>query len=118
WTDQGPHFVDFDDCRNGPAVQDLWMLLDGERSERALQLSALLEGYRMFHDFNPGELALIEPLRGLRIVHHSGWLARRWSDPAFPAAFPWAASAHYWSQHLSDLRHQLEVLREPPLRLF
>jgi Ser/Thr protein kinase RdoA (MazF antagonist) len=118
WTEQGPHFVDLDDCRNGPAVQDLWMLLHGERSERTLQLSALLDGYRMFHDFNPGELALIEPLRGLRMVHYSGWLARRWSDPAFPAAFPWAASAHYWSQHVHDLRHQLEVLREPPLRLF
>ena len=118
WTDDGPHFVDLDDCRNGPAVQDLWMLLNGERSEQTVQLSAMLDGYRVFHDFDPRELALIEPLRGLRMLHYSGWLARRWTDPAFPAAFPWAESEHYWSQHVHDLRHQLEIMDQPPLRLF
>ncbi len=118
WTDAGPHFVDLDDCRNGPAVQDLWMLLNGERSERTVQLGAMLDGYTLFHDFDPRELELIEPLRGLRMLHYSGWLARRWSDPAFPAAFPWAESEHYWSQHVEDLRQQLEAMDEPPLRLF
>ena len=118
WTDDGPHFVDLDDCRNGPAVQDLWMLLNGERSEQTVQLSAMLDGYAMFHDFDPRELALIEPLRGLRMLHYSGWLARRWTDPAFPAAFPWAETEHYWTQHVHDLSHQLELLDEPPLRLY
>jgi Ser/Thr protein kinase RdoA (MazF antagonist) len=118
WTEQGPHFVDLDDCRNGPAVQDLWMLLHGERNERSLQLSALLEGYSTFHDLDPRELGLIEPLRALRMVHYAGWLARRWSDPAFPAAFPWVESAHYWAQHVQDLRHQLDELEQPPLAVY
>lgn len=118
WTDQGPHFVDMDDCRNGPAIQDLWMLLNGDRSERTLQLSAMLDGYQMFRDFDPRELALIEPLRALRMVHYSGWLAKRWSDPAFPAAFGWVASTHYWSQHVHDLEQQVNtLLHEAPLRL-
>jgi len=118
WTDQGPHFVDLDDCRNGPAVQDLWMLLSGDRAERTVQLSAMLDGYALFRDIDLRELQLVEALRGLRMVHYSGWLARRWADPAFPAAFPWAASAHYWTQHIQDLRQQLDALHEPPLRLF
>ena len=118
WTDAGPHFVDMDDCRSGPAIQDLWMLLNGDRTERTLQLSAMLDGYRLFHDFDPRELALIEPLRGLRLIHYSAWLAQRWDDPAFPAAFPWAESANYWTQHLHDLRAQLSELEEPPLRLY
>jgi Ser/Thr protein kinase RdoA (MazF antagonist) len=118
WTDEGPHFVDLDDCRNGPAMQDLWMLLNGDRTERTLQLSAMLDGYAMFHEIDPRELALIEPLRALRMIHYSGWLARRWLDPAFPAAFPWAESPHYWSQHVQDLRQQLDELHEPPLRLY
>ena len=118
WTVEGPHFVDLDDCRNGPAIQDLWMLLNGDREERTVQLSAMLDGYGMFHELEPAELALIEPLRGLRLIHYSGWLANRWSDPAFPAAFSWVESPHYWSQHVQDLRHQLETLSEPPLRLW
>ena len=118
WTDAGPHFVDLDDCRTGPAIQDLWMLLNGERSEQAVQLSAMLEGYSLFHDLDPRELELIEPLRGLRILHYSGWLARRWTDPAFPAAFPWVESEHYWSQHVEDLRQQLHALDAPPLPLY
>lgn len=118
WTESGPHFVDLDDCRNGPAVQDLWMLLNGDRVERTLQLSAMLDGYRTFHDFDVRELALIEPLRGLRMLHYCGWLASRWDDPAFPAAFPWVEAEHYWSQHVQDLMHQLETLSEPPLELY
>lgn len=118
WTDAGPHFVDLDDCRNGPAVQDLWMLLNGDRGEQTVQLDAMLEGYRLFCDFDLRELALIEPLRSLRILHYSGWLARRWSDPAFPAAFPWAETEHYWAQHVHDLGHQLRSLDEPPLQIY
>jgi Ser/Thr protein kinase RdoA (MazF antagonist) len=118
WTDAGPHFVDLDDCRNGPAVQDLWMLLNGERSEQIAQLSAMLEGYELFRRFDPAELALIEPLRSLRMLHYSGWLAKRWTDPAFPVAFPWADSEHYWNQHIEDLHQQLLLLDEPPLRLY
>ena len=118
WTDEGPHFVDLDDCRNGPAVQDLWMLLNGDRSEQTLQLSAMLDGYRLFHDLDLRELALIEALRGLRMLHYSGWLAGRWPDPAFPSAFPWAATRPYWSQHLHDLGHQLDAVSAPPLVLY
>ncbi len=118
WTDDGPHFVDLDDCRNGPAIQDLWMLLSGDRTERTIQLSAMLDGYRMFGDFDTRELALIEPLRALRMIHYAGWLARRWDDPAFPAAFTWATSPHYWSQHIQDLRNQLHELDQPPLVLY
>ena len=118
WTEEGPHFVDLDDCRNGPAVQDLWMLLNGDRNERSVQLSAMLEGYSLFRELDPRELALIEALRGLRMVHYSGWLAGRWDDPAFPATFTWAESPHYWSQHVQDLLRQLDALSEPPLRLY
>jgi Ser/Thr protein kinase RdoA (MazF antagonist) len=118
WTEQGPHFVDLDDCRNGPAIQDLWMLLNGDRPERTVQLSAMLEGYTLFHDLDPRELALIEPLRALRMLHYNAWVASRWDDPAFPAAFHWAESPHHWSQHVHDLHQQLLELDEPPLRLW
>src|SRR4029077_12709091 len=89
WTDDGPHFVDFAEARTGPAVQDLWMLLSGDRAAMTRQLSDLLSGYEDFHDFAPRELHLLEALRPLRLIHYSAWLARRWDDPAFPAAFPW-----------------------------
>ncbi len=115
WTDAGPHFVDLDDCRNGPAVQDLWMLLNGTRTEQAIQLGALMEGYRVFRDLDPRETALIEPLRTLRMIHHSGWVAERWDDPAFPNAFSWMASPHYWAQHVEDLEQQVSALQAPPL---
>jgi Ser/Thr protein kinase RdoA (MazF antagonist) len=117
WTDAGPHFVDLDDCRNGPAMQDLWMLLNGNRQEQSLQLGAMLDGYTLFRDFDPRELGLIEALRGLRLVHYSGWVAQRWADPAFSHAFSWMAAPHYWSQHVSDLQQQLDALAEPPLAL-
>jgi Ser/Thr protein kinase RdoA (MazF antagonist) len=115
WTDDGPHFVDFDDARSGPAVQDLWMLLSGSASEMAAQLSLLLEGYRQFADFERRELQLVEPLRTLRLIHYSAWIARRWSDPAFPAAFPWFGTARYWQDRILELREQLAAMSEPPL---
>lgn len=118
WTDQGPHFVDMDDCRSGPAIQDLWMLLSGDRREMALQLSYIREGYETFRELDGREIALIEPLRTLRMIHYAAWLARRWSDPAFPAAFPWFNSHQYWQSHLSELEQQLRLLDEPPLPLY
>lgn len=104
----GPSLVDFDDCCTGPAIQDLWMLLPGEREAVEVALYRLLDGYRDVLDFDDRELALIEPLRTLRMVHHSAWLAQRWADPAFPAAFPWFASPAYWQQQTTELREQIE----------
>jgi Ser/Thr protein kinase RdoA (MazF antagonist) len=118
WTEGGPHFVDMDDCRNGPAIQDLWMLLSGDRNEMALQLSYLREGYETFCDLNPAEVSLIEPLRTLRMIHYAAWLARRWNDPAFPAAFPWFNTPQYWQEHLTNLNHQHMQLKLSPLPLY
>jgi len=115
WTDEGPHFVDLDDARMGPAVQDLWMLLPGEREAAQRSLQALLDGYRRFRDFDPAELRLIEPLRTLRLLHYSSWLARRWDDPAFPAAFPWFGTSRYWQDRILELREQTAAMDEPPL---
>lgn len=115
WRDDTPHFVDFDDCVMGPPVQDLWMLLSGERSDQTYQLSLILDAYQEFHDFDTSTLRLIEPLRTLRIMHHAAWIGRRWSDPAFPLAFPFYETARYWSEHLLSLREQLSILDEPPL---
>ena len=115
WTDDGPHFVDLDDARTGPAAQDLWMLLPGEREAAQKSLKALLDGYRSFHDFDPAELRLIEPLRTLRLLHYSYWLARRWDDPAFPAAFPWFGTQRYWQDRILELREQAAAMDEPPL---
>lgn len=117
WTDDGPHFVDLDDCLTGPAMQDLWMLIAGDRDEMARQLSDIVAGYTQFADFDPGELLLIEPLRTLRMIHYAGWLAARWSDPAFPRAFPWFAEPRYWENHVLELREQLALLEEGPLEL-
>ncbi len=117
WRDGAPHFVDFDDARMAPAVQDLWMLLSGERHEQQLQLSEIVDGYNEFADFNPRELQLVESLRTLRIIHYSAWLARRWEDPAFPRAFPWFNTARYWGDHILELREQLAALQELPLVL-
>ncbi len=118
WRGDAPHFVDFDDARNGPAVQDLWMLLSGEREQQTAQLSEIIEGYQEFCDFNFAELNLIEALRSLRIMNYSAWLARRWEDPAFPKSFPWFNSERYWGEHILELREQLAALDEPPLALF
>lgn len=110
WTGAGPHFVDLDDCLMGPAIQDLWMLLSGDESAAKGQLRALLSGYEQFMDFDDRQLALIEPLRTLRIVHQSAWLAKRWSDPAFPPSFPWFGTSAYWQQLTQQLRQQVAAL--------
>ena len=116
WTpDAGPHFVDLDDARTGPAVQDLWMLVSGERSQRQRQLGALVDGYEQMREFDRAELALIEPLRTLRLIHYSAWLARRWDDPAFPRAFPWFGSSDYWKGQVVMLEEQMEAMEEPPV---
>ncbi len=118
WRDDAPHFVDFDDTMTGPAIQDLWMLMSGERDQRQGQLVEIVEGYNEFHDFDVRELALIESLRTLRIMHYSAWLARRWEDPAFPRSFPWFNTERYWAEHILELREQMAALDEPPLQLF
>ncbi|TDR81463.1 serine/threonine protein kinase [Paludibacterium purpuratum] len=115
WTDDGPHFVDFDDSRSGPAIQDLWMLLSGERADQSRQLADLMAGYEDFYEFDYRELHLVEALRTLRLIHYSAWLARRWSDPAFPAAFPWFGGQRYWQDRILELREQIALMDEPPL---
>jgi Ser/Thr protein kinase RdoA (MazF antagonist) len=115
WTESGPHFVDFDDSRMGPAVQDLWMLLAGEHAQQQAQLDAILDGYTTFMEFDPRELHLVEALRTLRLVHYAAWLARRWDDPAFPAAFPWFNTQHDWQARILELREQIALMDEPPL---
>ena len=115
WTDDGPHFVDFDDSRMGPAVQDLWMLLSGEREEQQAQINEILTGYEDFAEFDPRELHLVEALRTLRLIHYAAWLARRWDDPAFPAAFPWFNTQQYWQARILELREQIALMDEPPL---
>ena len=112
WTDAGPHFVDLDDALTGPAVQDFWMLLSGDKAAARQQLRALLSGYEQFMEFDDRELSLIEPLRSLRIIHYSAWLARRWRDPAFPANFPWFGTSAYWSEQITQLQDQLDAMRE------
>ncbi|WP_157268504.1 serine/threonine protein kinase [Azohydromonas aeria] len=118
WRDEGPHVVDLDDACTGPAVQDLWMLLSGDPATMAAQLGQILQGYRVFMPFDARELALVEPLRTLRMIHHSAWLAERWSDPAFPAAFPFFGTAAYWSEQTTQLREQLASMGEAPLELY
>jgi Ser/Thr protein kinase RdoA (MazF antagonist) len=115
WTDDGPHFVDFDDSRMGPPVQDLWMLLSGDRASMSRQLADVLAGYEDFIEFDRRELHLIEALRTLRLLHYAAWLARRWDDPAFPAAFPWFGTQHYWQDRILELREQIAAMDEEPL---
>ncbi len=116
WRD-GPFFVDLDDCRSGPAVQDLWMLLSGESHEMAVQMQHVLEGYTQFQPFNLQELHLIEALRSLRMLHYAAWLARRWQDPAFPKAFPWFGESRYWEDLILSLREQLARMQEQPIQI-
>ncbi|WP_286790662.1 MULTISPECIES: serine/threonine protein kinase [unclassified Pseudomonas] len=118
YRDETFHMVDLDDCRMAPAVQDLWMMLAGDRQERLSQLSDLMDGYQEFHDFAPRELALIEGLRSLRLLQYSAWLARRWDDPAFPKSFSFFGTERYWGDQVLMLREQLSALDEEPLRLF
>jgi Ser/Thr protein kinase RdoA (MazF antagonist) len=117
WTDSGPHFVDLDDCRTGPAIQDLWMMLSGDRQQQLLQLDTLLSGYEEFFTFEHNQLVLIESLRTMRIVNYMAWLCKRWKDPAFPRNFPWFDSEKYWEQQILVLKEQLDMLQQPPLSL-
>nr|WP_315466879.1 serine/threonine protein kinase [uncultured Undibacterium sp.] len=121
WTDvgahPGPHFVDFDDSRMGPAMQDLWMLLSGSRHEMQEQLCDILIGYEDFHSFDAAELHLIEALRSLRLLHYSAWLAQRWNDPAFKQAFPWFNTQRYWQDRILEMREQIALMDEAPLRV-
>lgn len=118
WRDEGPHFVDLDDCKMGPAIQDLWMMLSGDRPQQVCQLDTLLMGYEEFFTFDNKELVLIESLRTMRIVHYMAWLCRRWQDPAFPQNFPWFNTEKYWEQQILILKEQLSALHESPLSLF
>ena len=115
--DSGPWFVDFDDCIMAPAIQDLWMLLEGDRRSQTAQLSELIEGYEEFCSFNRAEISLIESLRSMRIIHYAGWLAKRWDDPAFPKNFPWFNTPTYWDTFLGEIKEQLLVMEEPPIQL-
>jgi Ser/Thr protein kinase RdoA (MazF antagonist) len=115
WTDAGPHFVDFDDSRMGPAVQDLWMMLSGERQDQVRQMGDILAGYEDFCDFDSREMHLVEALRTLRLIHYSAWIARRWDDPAFTLAFPWFNTQRYWQDRILELREQVALMDEAPL---
>jgi Ser/Thr protein kinase RdoA (MazF antagonist) len=115
WTEDGPHFVDLDDARMGPAIQDLWMLLSGERAAMSRQMREVLSGYEQFMAFDRRELNLLEALRTLRLVHYSAWIGRRWDDPAFPAAFPWFNTQRYWQDRILELREQIALMQEEPL---
>ena len=117
WNQGGPHFVDFDDCRMGPAVQDLWMMLSGDREAMGQQMRCIIKGYEDFCEFDDTELQLIEALRTLRLIHYSGWIARRWHDPAFPTAFPWFNTQRYWQDRVLELREQISAMQEPALGL-
>ena len=118
WRDEAPHFIDFDDSRMAPAIQDVWMLLSGDRERQTAQLNEIIEGYNEFSEFPLQQLKYIESLRTLRIMYFSAWLARRWDDPAFPRAFPWFNTTQYWEQHILDLREQLGDINEAPLSVF
>jgi Ser/Thr protein kinase RdoA (MazF antagonist) len=115
WNEQGPVFVDLDDCASGPRIQDLWMLLAGDAVEQQREWSKLMEGYSQFGEIDPTEITLVEPLRALRMLHHAAWVVQRWQDPAFPRAFPWFGEARYWERHIGDLLEQVGAIDEPPL---
>ncbi len=115
WRDDHPNFVDFDDSRMAPAIQDIWMLLSGSREQQQVQLNKIMQGYSQFKDFNPIEFQLIEFFRTLRIMYYSAWLAKRWDDPAFPHSFPWFNTVRYWEDHILQLREQFAALNEPAI---
>jgi Ser/Thr protein kinase RdoA (MazF antagonist) len=117
WRDEGPHFVDLDDCRSGPAIQDLWMMLSGDRQQQLLQLDTLLMGYEEFNTFENEQLILVESLRTMRVVNYMAWLCKRWQDPAFPQNFPWFNTEKYWEQQILMLKEQMSALQQPPLSL-
>jgi Ser/Thr protein kinase RdoA (MazF antagonist) len=115
WNESGPLFVDLDDCLAGPAIQDLWMFLSGNGDEQRRQWAELVEGYEQFADFDYQQLRLIEALRATRMMNHAAWITERWTDPAFPRAFPWFAEPAYWERHIADLAEQIELVGQPPL---
>ncbi|MBW6511286.1 MAG: serine/threonine protein kinase [Desulfuromonadaceae bacterium] len=115
WRDNAPHLVDLDDARMAPAMQDIWMMLSGDRTRQSVQLAEIVAGYEEFHSFQPQQLRLIEALRSLRILHYCAWLARRWDDPTFPHHFPWFNTERYWGEHILELREQIAALNEPQL---
>jgi len=115
WRENGPLFVDLDDCMSGPRIQDLWMFLSGDPANQQSSWAAIMEGYELFGEFDFAELTLVESLRSLRILHHAAWIARRWDDPAFPRAFPWFGDARFWERHISDLLEQLAAMDDPPI---
>jgi Ser/Thr protein kinase RdoA (MazF antagonist) len=116
WNNDAPFLVDFDDACTGPAMQDLWMFLSGDRPYMTARLYDLLDGYTEFRDFHPAELHLVEALRSLRMIHYAGWLAMRWDDPAFPRAFPWFNTQRYWQDQILALREQTSLMQEEPLQ--
>lgn len=118
WRGEYFNLVDFDDARTAPPVQDIWMLLAGDRETQTRQLDKVLEGYELFRDFDYQSLRWIEALRTMRMMHHAGWIAERWQDPAFPQAFTWFNSPRYWSDHILQLREQQAALLERPLSVF
>ena len=118
WRDDSAHFVDLDDAMMAPAIQDIWMLLSGNRDRQSAQLSEIIDGYNEFFDFHPRELKLIDALRTLRIINYTAWIAKRWNDPAFPMAFPWFNTVRFWSEHILELREQFAALGEPNLKIF
>ena len=118
WRDDNAHFVDLDDAMMAPAIQDIWMLLSGNRDRQNAQLSEIIDGYNEFFDFHPRELKLIDALRTLRIINYTAWIAKRWNDPAFPMAFPWFNTIRFWSEHILELREQFAALGEPNLKIF
>jgi Ser/Thr protein kinase RdoA (MazF antagonist) len=115
WRENGPLFVDLDDCMSGPRIQDLWMFLSGDAAAQQASWAAVMEGYEVFGEFDFAELTLVEALRSLRILHHAAWIANRWGDPAFPRAFPWFGDARFWERHISDLFEQLAAMDDPPI---
>jgi len=117
WRGDAPHLVDLDDARMAPAVQDIWMMLSGDRQRQTAQLAEIIEGYDEFYTFDPRELQLVEALRALRILHHTAWLARRWHDPAFPHHFPWFNTPRFWGEHILQIREQIAALQEEPLQV-
>lgn len=117
WMPDGPGVVDLDDAVTGPAIQDLWMMLSGDDNDRRLQLDTLLLAYEEFSDFDHRELKLIEPLRGIRMLHHMAWVLRRWDDPAFPQHFPWFEDESFWQRQCRELMQQCQLIAAPPLSL-
>ena len=115
WRENGPLFVDLDDCMSGPRIQDLWMFLSGDAASQQSAWAAIMEGYELFGEFDYAELTLVEALRSLRILHHAAWIASRWDDPAFPRAFPWFGDARFWERHIADLFEQLSAMDDPPI---